>query len=45
MAAPGLFSRGKTEEDDMNRKARAVWRGTGKDGEGRLESDSGVLMP
>ncbi len=27
----------------MNRKARAVWRGTGKDGEGRLESDSGVL--
>lgn len=27
----------------MDRKAQAVWRGTGKDGEGRLESDSGVL--
>ena len=27
----------------MIRKARAVWRGTGKDGEGRLTSDSGVL--
>jgi osmotically inducible protein OsmC len=27
----------------MVRKARAVWRGTGKDGSGRLESDSGVL--
>jgi osmotically inducible protein OsmC len=27
----------------MERKARAVWRGTGKDGEGRLTSDSGVL--
>jgi osmotically inducible protein OsmC len=27
----------------MDRKARAVWRGTGKDGKGRLSSDSGVL--
>jgi osmotically inducible protein OsmC len=27
----------------MIRKARAVWRGTGKDGNGRLSSDSGVL--
>ena len=27
----------------MIRTARAVWRGTGKDGEGRLTSDSGVL--
>ena len=25
------------------RKAKAVWRGTGKDGEGQLTSDSGVL--
>lgn len=27
----------------MVRKARAVWRGTGKDGKGELSSDSGVL--
>jgi osmotically inducible protein OsmC len=27
----------------MVRKARAVWRGTGKDGSGHLTSDSGVL--
>ena len=27
----------------MNRRARAVWRGTGKDGEGWLTADSGVL--
>src|SRR5215212_1267874 len=27
----------------MNRKAKAVWRGTGKDGEGRLSADSSVL--
>ena len=27
----------------MIRKARAVWRGTGKDGTGRLSSDSTVL--
>lgn len=27
----------------MVRKARAVWRGTGKDGAGTLESGSGVL--
>jgi osmotically inducible protein OsmC len=27
----------------MDRKARAVWRGTGKDGTGQLTTDSGVL--
>jgi osmotically inducible protein OsmC len=27
----------------MDRKAQAVWRGTGKDGEGRLNVPSGVL--
>lgn len=27
----------------MNRKASAVWKGTGKDGTGQLTSDSGVL--
>ncbi|MGZ5948246.1 MAG: OsmC family peroxiredoxin, partial [Caulobacteraceae bacterium] len=27
----------------MIRKARAVWKGTGKDGTGTLTSDSGVL--
>jgi lipoyl-dependent peroxiredoxin len=27
----------------MNRKARAVWQGTGKEGSGQLTSDSGVL--
>ena len=27
----------------MLRKARAVWRGTGKDGTGHLTTDSGVL--
>ncbi len=27
----------------MNRKARAQWRGTGKDGAGHLTTDSGVL--
>jgi len=27
----------------MDRKAQAVWRGTGKDGEGRMTSASGVL--
>jgi osmotically inducible protein OsmC len=27
----------------MIRKARAVWRGTGRDGEGELSTDSGVL--
>ena len=27
----------------MIRKARAVWRGTGRDGNGELTSDSGVL--
>jgi osmotically inducible protein OsmC len=31
------------EENRMIRKARAVWRGTGKDGTGQLTSDSGVL--
>lgn len=27
----------------MKRKATAVWKGTGKDGSGKLSSDSGVL--
>ena len=27
----------------MIRKAKAVWRGTGRDGEGNLSTDSGVL--
>jgi len=27
----------------MNRKAKAVWQGTGKDGAGHLSTDSGVL--
>jgi lipoyl-dependent peroxiredoxin len=27
----------------MKRKAQAVWNGTGKDGVGKLDSDSGVL--
>ena len=27
----------------MDRKAKAVWRGTGKDGEGRVTTDSRVL--
>ncbi|AWM88811.1 OsmC family protein [Microvirga sp. 17 mud 1-3] len=27
----------------MNRKARAVWQGTGRDGNGHLSTDSGVL--
>src|ERR671911_2754176 len=27
----------------MNRKARAVWQGTGKEGTGHLTSDSGIL--
>jgi osmotically inducible protein OsmC len=30
-------------ESIMNRKARAVWQGTGKDGTGHLTADSGVL--
>jgi osmotically inducible protein OsmC len=29
--------------DDMIRKAKAEWRGTGKDGSGDLTTDSGVL--
>jgi lipoyl-dependent peroxiredoxin len=28
----------------MKRKAQAVWTGSGKDGEGKLSSDSGVLQ-
>src|SRR5215204_4103982 len=31
------------KEIRMNRKARAVWQGTGKEGTGHLTSDSGVL--
>jgi lipoyl-dependent peroxiredoxin len=30
-------------EASMIRKARAMWRGTGRDGEGKLSTDSGVL--
>jgi osmotically inducible protein OsmC len=33
----------KREETAMIRKAHAVWRGTGRDGEGDLTTDSGVL--
>jgi osmotically inducible protein OsmC len=33
----------RTRETSMIRKARAVWRGAGKDGTGHLTSDSGVL--
>jgi osmotically inducible protein OsmC len=32
-----------TQETIMVRKARALWRGTGKDGNGTLTTDSGVL--
>jgi osmotically inducible protein OsmC len=31
------------KESDMIRKAKAVWRGTGREGDGDLTSDSGVL--
>jgi osmotically inducible protein OsmC len=31
------------EEQTMKRKAQAVWNGSGKDGTGKLDSDSGVL--
>jgi lipoyl-dependent peroxiredoxin len=33
----------ETRSQAMIRKAKAVWRGTGRDGEGDLTSDSGVL--
>jgi osmotically inducible protein OsmC len=33
----------KVRRSQMVRKARAVWRGTGKDGKGDLTTDSGVL--
>src|SRR5246127_2188151 len=33
----------RTEEFPMIRKAKAVWRGTGRDGDGDLSTDSGVL--
>ena len=29
----------------MIRKAKAVWRGTGRTGNGNLSTDSGVLAP
>src|SRR5262249_33756225 len=32
-----------TEETSMIRKAKAVWRGTGRAGSGNLSTDSGVL--
>jgi lipoyl-dependent peroxiredoxin len=31
------------EETSMIRKAKAIWRGTGRDGSGDLSTDSGVL--
>src|ERR1700757_1921486 len=34
---------GSARETGMIRKAKAAWRGTGKDGEGDLTTDSGVL--
>src|SRR6201993_1953081 len=34
---------GSARETSMIRKAKAAWRGTGKDGEGDLTTDSGVL--
>jgi osmotically inducible protein OsmC len=34
---------GQTRRNDMIRKAKAVWQGTGRDGNGQLSSDSGVL--
>jgi osmotically inducible protein OsmC len=33
----------QSEGNDMIRKARAVWRGTGRDGSGTVSTDSGVL--
>jgi osmotically inducible protein OsmC len=33
----------KVKEMNMIRKAKALWRGTGKDGSGELTTDSGVL--
>jgi osmotically inducible protein OsmC len=33
----------ETEEQAMIRKAKAVWRGTGREGKGDLSTDSGVL--
>jgi osmotically inducible protein OsmC len=33
----------RTGDEDMIRKAKAAWRGTGKDGSGDLTTDSGVL--
>ncbi len=33
-----------TKEISMIRKARAAWRGTGRDGDGDLSTDSGVLQ-
>src|SRR6267143_6178823 len=34
---------GRARRRDMIRKAKAVWRGTGRDGGGVLSTDSGVL--
>jgi lipoyl-dependent peroxiredoxin len=33
----------ETEEASMIRKAKAIWRGAGRDGTGHLSTDSGVL--
>ena len=38
-----LFSSQATKEHGMKRKAQAVWNGSGKDGQGKLASESGVL--
>jgi len=38
-----LIASRATEETAMIRKAQAVWRGTGRDGEGALTTDSGIL--
>jgi osmotically inducible protein OsmC len=38
-----MIGRIQGKEITMNRKARAVWQGTGKDGTGHLTADSGVL--
>ena len=39
----GLLTSFTKEEAFMIRKAKAVWRGTGRDGSGDLSTDSGVL--
>src|SRR5579859_3105545 len=43
MVRPPCVCSPRTEEFPMIRKAKAVWRGTGRDGDGDLSTDSGVL--